>query len=158
MLTTGLRRVVLLSLCSLALASCGDDDDMTTIDAAVVVDAQPADAAQGALTVRVANLTGRQGKIVLIGVTPGGAGGATLGGLCISVTASPFSFAEVVKAPGATSDPCTLGAVKSFADGTYSVRAGIYTPGNMTPEACSNAMVTVAGSGDVTLPAFGTCP
>lgn len=155
---TMLRRLGFVSLCAVALAACGDDDDSTTVDAAVVVDARPADAAQGALTVRVSGLTGRQGKIVLVGVTPGGAGGATLGGLCVPVTASPFSFAEAVKAPGATSDPCTLGAVKSFADGTYSVRAGIYTPGNMTPEACSNAMVTVAGTGDVTLPAFGTCP
>ncbi len=155
-----MRSLGFVSLCALAaaVAGCGDDDDAMTVDAAVVVDARPADASQGALTVRVAGLTGRQGKIVLVGVTPGGAGGATLGGLCVSVTASPFSFAEVVKAPGATSNPCDLGAVKSFADGTYSVRAGIYTPGNMTPEACSNAMVTVAGSGDVTLPAFGTCP
>ncbi len=155
-----MRSLGFVSLCALAaaVAGCGDDDDAMTVDAAVVVDARPADASQGALTVRVAGLTGRQGKIVLVGVTPGGAGGATLGGLCVSVTASPFSFTEVVKAPGATSNPCDLGAVKSFADGTYSVRAGIYTPGNMTPEACSNAMVTVAGSGDVTLPAFGTCP
>jgi hypothetical protein len=74
-----------------------------------------------------------------------------------SAISEPLSFAEVARTPS-MSNPCDLGAETVFVDGVYDVSAGIYMPGMMVPEQCANTTVTVAGSGEVTLPAFGACP
>ena len=86
----------------------------------------------------------------------GGFAGGPLGNICQPVTADPFSFVAAVQTQGV--DPCTLTGVATIPDGTYTVTAGIYTPGQQTPTRCATTTVTVAGSGDVTLPAFGACP
>lgn len=145
-------------------AACGDDGgspvidaaiDAASIDAAAIDAAVPLDAATGQVWIRGSGITGASNQIVLAFVTPTG-GGGPLGNICQPVTADPFSFVAAVQTQGA--DPCTLTGVATIADGTYTVTAGIYTPGQQTPTRCATTTVTVAGAGDVTLPAFGACP
>jgi hypothetical protein len=160
----------------LLVAACGDDsraqaDAQVAIDAAAPDgpadaapqdtappgDAAPADAAPlGSVTIRASGVTGATGKVVLVGVTPHGVAGFQ-GAVCEPVTSDPLSFTAVAKTPTA-GNPCDLGAIAVFADGAYDVLGGLYTPGNTTPDLCANTTVTVAGTGDVTLPAFGACP
>lgn len=155
-------------LACVMLAACGGDDATTppidaplpdapgAIDAVVPVDAPVArDAAAGQVWIRGAGITGAANQIVLAFVTPT-TGGGPLGTVCAPVTADPFSFVAAAQTQG--SNPCDLTGVATIADGTYAVTAGIYTPGQMTPSRCATTTVTVAGSGDVTLPAFGACP
>ncbi len=134
-----------------ALAACGDDGGSTPIDAAAV-----SDAAAGQVWIRGNSITGATSKIVLANVTATG-GGPSMGAICAQLTTSPASFVAAARTP-AMGNPCTLGAEVTFTDGTYAVAAGIYTPGMQTPDLCANTTVTVAGSGDVTLPAFAACP
>ena len=143
-------------------AACGDDGGSPVIDAAIdapVIDAAidaavPLDAATGQVWIRGTGITGAGNQIVLAFV--GRLDGGPLGNICQPVTADPFSFVAAVQTPGV--DPCTLTGVATIPDGTYTVTAGIYTPGQQTPTRCATTTVTVAGSGDVTLPAFGACP
>jgi hypothetical protein len=145
-------------------AACGDDGGSPDIDAAVdapAVDAPaadaavPLDAATGQVWIRGNGITGASNQIVLAFVRPAD-GGGPLGTICQPVTADPFSFVAAAQTQGA--DPCSLTGVATIADGTYTVTAGLYTPGQQTPTRCATTTVTVAGSGDVTLPAFGACP
>ncbi|MBK7074830.1 MAG: hypothetical protein IPH44_21275 [Myxococcales bacterium] len=143
-------------------AACGDDGGSPVIDAAIdapVIDAAidaavPLDAATGQVWIRGSGITGASNQIVLAFV--GRLDGGPLGNICQPVTADPFSFVAAVQTQGV--DPCTLTGVATIPDGTYTVTAGIYTPGQQTPTRCATTTVTVAGSGDVTLPAFGACP
>ncbi|MBK7193508.1 MAG: hypothetical protein IPH80_13585 [Myxococcales bacterium] len=143
-------------------AACGDDGGSPVIDAAIdapVIDAAidaavPLDAATGQVWIRGTGITGAGNQIVLAFV--GRLDGGPLGNICQPVTADPFSFVAAVQTQGV--DPCTLTGVATIPDGTYTVTAGIYTPGQQTPTRCATTTVTVAGSGDVTLPAFGACP
>ncbi len=145
-------------------AACGDDGGNTAIDAPIdtpaidapAIDAAVSlDAAPGQVWIRGSGITGAGNQIVLAFVAPAG-GGGPLGNICQPVTADPFSFVAAVQTQGA--DPCTLTGVATIADGTYRVTAGLYTPGQQVPSRCATTTVTVAGSGDVTLPAFGACP
>ena len=151
-----------------AVTACGDDGGNPPIDAprndaaidAAAIDAAidappPLDAAPGQIWIRGNGITGASGKIVLTFITASG-GGSILGGICVPVSADPMSFVAAVHSPG-TGNPCDLGGVASFSDGIYNVTAGIYTPGQQVPDQCANTTVTVAGSGDVTLPAFSSC-
>ena len=143
-------------------AACGDDGGSPVIDAAIdapvidaAIDAAVAlDAATGQVWIRGTGITGAGNQIVLAFV--GRLDGGPLGNICQPVTADPFSFVAAVQTQGV--DPCTLTGVATIPDGTYTVTAGIYTPGQQTPTRCATTTVTVAGSGDVTLPAFGACP
>lgn len=130
---------------ALLLCACGGDDDGSGVDAA-----------PGTLTIRASGITGLTGKIVLATVTAS-TGGAPLGAICVSVTDDPMSFAAVAQTPG-VGNPCELGATVTFADGSYDVSAGIYTPGMQTPELCAEATVSIPASSEVTLPAFAACP
>lgn len=151
------------AIAALSLAGCGDDDggDLPKdgpVDAALdaALDAAPTDAASGQIWIRANGIVGLQGKVLLAFVRAGD-GGQIVGGICVGITSSPMSFVEAAKVQ-AGQDPCTLGAAGMYANGTYSITAGIYTPGSQTPERCASTTVTVNGSGDVTLPAFGACP
>ena len=143
-------------------AACGDDGGSPVIDAAIdapVIDAAidaavPLHAATGQVWIRGSGITAASNQIVLAFV--GRLDGGPLGNICQPVTADPFSFVAAVQTQGV--DPCTLTGVATIPDGTYTVTAGIYTPGQQTPTRCATTTVTVAGSGDVTLPAFGACP
>jgi hypothetical protein len=156
---------------AVVIAGCGDDGGGTAIDApeidapvidgAVIVDAPidgpvALDAATGQIWIRGSGISGATNRVVLAFVTPA-AGGPPSGGVCVPVTSDPMSFVAAVRTqdPG---NPCTLGGEVVFADGAYDVTAGIYTPGMQTPDLCANTSVVVAGSGDVTLPAFAACP
>jgi hypothetical protein len=114
------------------------------------------DAAPGTLTIRGNDITGATGKIVLATVTAAG-GGAPLGGICVSVTDDPMSFAAVAQTPAA-GNPCDLGANVTFASGDYDVTAGLYTPGSQTAELCANTTVSIPAATEVTLPALAACP
>ncbi len=166
-----MRSVTLGLIAALSLSACGDDDagptdaggtpdaGAMTVDAGSMADAgamPDAAVATGTVTVRASGITGATGKVVLVFVTGPGMGGLR-GAVCEPVTADPMAFVAVAKTPGAT-NPCELGAEVVYPDGTYDVTAGIYTPGMMTAERCATTTVVVAGTGDVTLPAFGTCP
>lgn len=143
------------------LAACGGDDDGGTpvdapdIDAAI--DAPAAvDAATGQIWIRANDISGATNKIVLTNITAVG-GGPSMGGICVQLMSSPASFVAAVRMFNG-SGPCQLGAEVNFPDGTYAVVAGLYTPGMQQPELCASTTVTVAGSGDVTLPPLGACP
>ena len=143
-----------------AAGADGPAADAPVLDAAVV-DASPPDgssldaAPAGSVTVRANGVTGATGKAFLVGITPHGTSGFE-GAVCQMVTADPMSFAAVARTPNA-GNPCDLGAVTVFSDGAYDVIGGLYTPGNTAPDLCANTTVTVAGTGDVTLPPFGAC-
>ena len=109
----------------------------------------------GRIAIAGDDIAGVNGKIILANVTITG-GGPSLGAVCVPVTSDPMSFTAVALTP-AQGNPCDLGAEVVFADGSYDVVAGIYTPGQQTPDLCSNTTVTVAGTGEVTLPAFAAC-
>jgi hypothetical protein len=116
-----------------------------------------ADAAlQGTLTIEASGITGAMGKIALVMVMESG-GGPILGGICVPITADPGSFSDVAKTPTEQGNPCALGADVVFANGSYDLLGGIYTPGSMTPEQCSTTTVDVVGDTVVTMPAFGAC-
>ena len=157
-----------LILAGLALTGCGgsgdDDDDCAATDScgpdagmsadamapdAMIPDAVPPD---GHITIVGDNITGATGKVILAFILADSLQGA----VCVAATSNPMSFSAVVKTP-ADGNPCDLGADVVFPDGTYNVYGGIYTPGQQTPDLCANTTVTVAGTGEATLPEFGPC-
>lgn len=139
---------------SAAPIDAASDANDRPIDAAADAPPQALDAAAGQVWIRGNGITGASNQIVLAFVTR--LEGGPLGNICQPVTSDPFSFVAAVQTQGA--DPCTLTGVATIPDGTYTVTAGIYTPGQQTPTRCATTTVTVLGSGDVTLPAFGACP
>jgi hypothetical protein len=160
------HRLAPASLTIALLLACGDDEarplDASALDAPrpidAAIDSPSTDARTGSITVRGASITGANSRILLVFVaTTAGGPGSVLGKSCTQVSADPFAFSAIVQT-FTNGDPCTDTPPATFADGTYAVNAGIYVPGQMMPERCATTTVTVAGTGDVTLPAFGACP
>lgn len=159
------------------LGGCGDDDggtvdatvssadastsdgavgaDATPVDAPIAVDAAAVDAGSGPGTITIvsAELTGLVGKVLLVSASQGA---GRLAGTCDQITMSPQTITSVMKTPQAM-NPCTLGAEITLDPGTYDITAGLYTPGQMTPEQCASTTATVAGNITVNLPALGAC-
>lgn len=156
---------------AIALGGCGDDggdsvdaaasaNDASVADGAAgsdaaLPDATQADAGTGAGTITIVSpeLTGLVGKVLLVMATQGT---TRFAGTCDQITTSPETITSVMKQP-AGMNPCALGTDAVLAPGSYDITAGIYTPGQMTPEQCAYTTATVAGNVSVTLPALGAC-
>jgi len=147
-------------------STCPDNPDAGTTadamapDAMMAPDASPPDATMpdaappnGHVTIIGNNITGATGRVVLAFVM---ADPPLWGAVCVPATSDPMSFSAVIRVP-ADGNPCDLGAEVVFPDGTYNVQAGIFTPGQQTPDLCASTTVTVVGTGEATLPEFGPC-
>jgi len=113
----------------------------------------------GTVSVALAGMEGVQGKILLTTLTSTVAPTAQVAGLCIPITSSPFSMAEVMKARKTGVDnPCDLEATAKVVDpGTYQLTLGVYVGGSQTPERCSSMAVIVEGDIHVVAPLPGPC-
>jgi len=113
----------------------------------------------GKVTIKVTDLAGASGKILLGMLYPKG-GGAVVAGICVSVMADPFSTTTVMKAPKPGVDnPCDLDTADKVVDeGDYDLNLGVYMGGSTTPEQCAKAAVSVSGDTSVIVGALGACP
>jgi len=159
-------RVTALVLCLSAFAAaCSDDSDgngatsqpSATINTELPSDAPPQTDAStsvpagepGTITVQSSAITGRDGKMLLVYATSPTQGGQ-LAVACVPIVGDSFTVPATLLTDPPAGNPCAGGTgTKVFADGSYTVTGGIYTPGSQVAEAQTSATVEVAGGGAV---------
>lgn len=159
MITTGrFARTALLAL-TVALvplaAGCSDDgDDGGTSGAAVTSTPDDTGAATtlggsapGTITVATTAITGQNGKILLVFATSATQQGQ-LGVACIPITSDAFEVPSTPLSEVPAGNPCAGGtATVAFPEGSYTITAGIYTPGSQTAEAEASMTIDIVGDG-----------
>lgn len=135
-----------------SLAACSDDKGggaATTAPAAtqVAVSTTSAGSAPGTITVSATTITGQNGKALLVFATSATQQGQ-LGVACIMITSDSFDVPSIALAEVPTDNPCAGGTpAVAFADGSYTISAGIYTPGSQTAEATATLTVDIVDQG-----------
>jgi hypothetical protein len=141
----------------LAAAACSDsagdgpaatDGDAVTAEATTQAPASTFDgAAPGTITVATTAITGQNGKMLLVfATTPTQQG--QLGVACIPITSDSFEVPVTPLAEVPAGNPCAGGTpTVVFPEGSYTITAGIYTPGSQTAEATAEMTLDIVGDG-----------
>lgn len=106
----------------------------------------------GELTIDIVDLAGADGKTVIVSVLEDD---TKLAGICVELSGDPASASSVAGVVGG--DPCAVGDPVELSGGVFTLRAGLYTPGNAGPELCLAQDVLVDGDTTVDLGAFQAC-
>ena len=151
MTTTGrFARTALLAFVLVPLAAgCSDDSGGDATTAPIVTDIATTlgGVAPGTITVSVPGITGQNGKMLLVFATSPTQGGQ-LGVACVAITSDSFDVPSTALTEVPADNPCAGGtATVAFPEGSYTITAGIYTPGSRTAEAEASMTVDIVGDG-----------
>ena len=140
---------VLLTAAAFIAMACGDNGDdggKTTPQPTAEGTATVAPSGPGAITLTSTEITGQSGKVLLVFASE--AGGQMLARICAPITSDSFTLDSTVMTDiAAGDDPCAPATAETeFPEGTYTLTAGIYSPGSQTAEAESTQTVSVSGS------------
>ncbi len=103
--------------------------------------------APGTITVSATTITGQNGKMLLVFATAAAQQGQ-LGVACIPITSDAFEVPSTPLTEVPEGNPCAGGtATAVFPEGSYTVTAGIYTPGSQTAEAQASMTIDIVGDG-----------
>lgn len=133
-------------------AACSDDagDDGGAVTTEANTDGSATTlggVAPGTITVSATTITGQNGKMLLMSATSATQGGQ-LGVACVAITSDSFDVPSTALAEVPADNPCAGGMPSVvFAEGSYTINAGIYTPGSQTAEAEASMTVDIVGDG-----------
>lgn len=141
-----------------ALTACGDDDDDggSATSPATEGSAAAAKSGPGTITITSASpITGQSRKVLLVYAAPQ-AGGALLSEACIQLGSDRVTVpATVMTDKKGDQAPCTGSAGQTrFAEGTYTLVAGIYAPPSQSAD--KEVTMTVEVKGDITVQIDGS--
>jgi len=133
---------------AMACGGNGDDGGKATTQPTVEGTATTAPSGPGAITLTSTEITGQSGKVLLVFASD--AGGQMLARICASITSDSFTLDSTVMTDiAAGDDPCAPSTAETeFPEGTYTLTAGVYSPGSQTADV--ETTLTVSVSGDVT--------
>jgi hypothetical protein len=141
--------VALLALLIAATACGGDDDDddggVDTSPPAAAVESTAPPEGPGTITLTSTAITGRSGLILVVFAQ---GNGQQVASLCAPITSDDFTLsASVMTEMPADDNPCEDGLAKrAFDEGSQSLTAGVYVPGEQIPQASTTVSVNVAGN------------